>query len=62
MRESLVEIVDDDPRVEQYQVPVDERRNAVVGIQVEQVLGSLRGSTFTRSMLMPFSARTRRVR
>src|SRR5690606_21594595 len=41
MREALVEVLDDDARVVQHEIAVDERRHAVVRVQVEQVLGEV---------------------
>ncbi len=38
MREPLIQILDDDTRVVQHQIPVHQRRQAVVGIEIEQVL------------------------
>ena len=41
MRETLVQILDDDARIVQNQVPVDQRRDAVIRIQVEQIFRQL---------------------
>ena len=38
MREALIQIFDDDARVVQHQVAVHQRRQTVVGIEVEQIL------------------------
>jgi hypothetical protein len=37
VRESLVEILNDNPGVVQNQVPVYQRRNAIVGIEVQKI-------------------------
>jgi hypothetical protein len=41
MREALVEVLDDDARVVQHQVAIDQRRHGVVRVQVEQILGQV---------------------
>ena len=41
MRESLVKIFDNDTGVIQHQVPVYQRRDAVVGIEIQQILGKI---------------------
>ena len=58
MREALVEVFNDHPRVVQHQIPVNEGGHTVIRIQVEQVLGKTSGLALPISMLMPFSAST----
>jgi hypothetical protein len=43
MRKTLIEILDDHTRVIKHQVPVDQRRYAVIRIEIEQILRELRG-------------------
>jgi hypothetical protein len=43
MRKALVEVFHDDARVVEHEVAVHQRRHAVVGIEVEQVLGQTPG-------------------
>src|SRR5262249_51447480 len=43
MRETLVEILDDDARVIQDEVPIDQCRHAVIRVEIEEILRELRG-------------------
>jgi len=43
MRETLIEVLDDDARVVEHQVPIDQRRHAVIRIEIEEILRELRG-------------------
>ena len=43
VREALLEILGDDPRLVDDEVAVDQRRHRLVRVQVDQVLGRLRG-------------------
>src|SRR5207237_542694 len=40
-RKSFIQVLDDDARVIKHEIPVHERWNAVIGIEVEQVLRQL---------------------
>jgi hypothetical protein len=41
MRETLIEVLDDDARIVEDQVTVYERRHAIVRIEIEQILGKI---------------------
>src|SRR6202000_133259 len=43
MRETLIEVLDDDARVVKDEVPVDQRRYAVIRVEIEKIFGELRG-------------------
>ena len=62
MRKALVEVFDDDARVVQHEIAVDQRGQRVVRIEVEQVFGKRPGRDVDDLDLDVFSASTMRVR